>query len=96
MMRQFFAPRIPDIPSQVNLGQEGTESESTVDDDALNDLVPLDNTISDLAGLTPADLTYFSSDESGDEGDDEDKPEYDSNSTSKQMTKLISAQTNPL
>ena len=27
MMRQFFAPRIPDIPSQVNLGWEGTESE---------------------------------------------------------------------
>ena len=38
-------------------------------------MVSLDTTRSDLAGLTPGDLAYFSSDESGDERDDEDKLE---------------------
>lgn len=77
MMRQFFAPKTLDIPSQVTLGLQGAES--TVNDDAMDGLVPLDTTSWDLAGFTPADLAYFSSDESGDEGDDEDEPENDSN-----------------
>ena len=76
-MRQFFAPKTLDIPSQVTLGLQGAES--TVNDDAMDGLVPLDTTSWDLAGFTPADLAYFSSDESGDEGDDEDEPENDSN-----------------